>query len=788
MPERAEASLVELNAALEASLEAASDARRPGIEAEIVWCLVERGAIGAALERVCEDRRALPPALRTSLRAELHAWVGNEEAALGLLSDAPAAHVRALVRARVCAARGDWEGVLSHIAVAAQGREGRSRALRIGARAALELGRREVVAEMLEALAAEAGVEGLEARLLRRDSADSVRAVANEALGVGALRLAADAWGDLALLERDQDASLARRTATSAVEIWDDAATSLPPPLRHGFWRDAKRRAVKVLSRPEAPGEVTKPASALLPLLDNLRKLASERDLEGLLSVMTDGAVALSGAERGLVLLTDAQGGLEPATVRDAEARAGTATAAFSQSIAETVLIDGEPIVTVDAEEDHRVRDYLSVHQLMLKSVACLPIRSRSRTWGVLYLEHRSQRGRFSGADLNLLRAYADQAAIALETAHLWSKVQAQKQALEEANEALRYANEQLERRMQGQAETLRRTEREVARLQASVPEGVRWGLVGVSASMRKLYEVIERVALTEVPVALFGESGTGKELVARAIHQSSARADAPFVSLNCGAIPEGLLESELFGHVAGAFTGAERDRTGVFVQASGGTLFLDEVSDMPARMQVDLLRVIQERTVRPVGGAAEQAIDVRLVSSSNRPLETLVTEGRIRDDLYYRLAVVELRVPPLRERLEDLPLLCEHFLSRLAKEQGAPRKMLSRDALRRLGTHSFPGNVRELEHLLINAAVFSRADTIEADELALGGSPPDSERSVEPQNYQDFKGVERDRIVATLNAHGWNRAKAARALGMARRTFYRRLKEHGIELPKSRS
>ncbi|MEM7138921.1 MAG: sigma-54-dependent Fis family transcriptional regulator [Myxococcota bacterium] len=785
MPERAEPSLTERIAALEASLVDASEEARARIETAIVWCMVERGALGAAFERVWEGT-SLPAPHRQSLRAELHAWVGNEEAALGLLSDALAPPVHALVRARVCASRGDWEGVLAETKTAAEVGDDRSRALRLGARAASELGRDEVVAELLEGLEAEPGEEQLEALLLRSDSVDSVRGIANDALAMGALRIAADAWGDLALLERDRDVSAARRSATSAVEIWDDLATSLPPPLRQGFWQDAKRRAVKAMSQPESPREVAKPTAALAPLLDNLRKLASERDLAGLLSVMTDGAVALSGAERGLVLLTDERGALAPATVRDAEARAGAATAAFSRSIAETVLIDGEPIVTVDAEQDDRVQDYLSVHQLMLKSVACLPIRSRRRTWGVLYLEHRSRRGRFSGADLNLLRAYADQAAIALETAHLWSKVQAQKQALEEANEALRYANEQLERRMHGQAEALRRTEREVARLQASVPEGARWGLVGISAPMRKLYEVIDRVALSEVPVVLCGESGTGKELVARAIHQSSARADAPFVSLNCAAIPEGLLESELFGHVAGAFTGAERHRTGVFVQASGGTLFLDEISDMPARMQVDLLRVIQERAVRPVGGAAEEAIDVRLVSSSNRPLQALVAEGVIRDDLYYRLAVVELRVPPLRERLEDLPLLCEHFLLRLAEEQGAPRKMLSREALGRLGTHAFPGNVRELEHLLINAAVFAHSDTIEADELALGGSPRRSHRAAEPQNYQDFKGVERDRIVATLNAHGWNRAKAARALGMARRTFYRRLKEHGIELPKS--
>jgi len=203
--------------------------------------------------------------------------------------------------------------------------------------------------------------------------------------------------------------------------------------------------------------------------------------------------------------------------------------------------------------------------------------------------------------------------------------------------------------------------------------------------------------------------------------------------------------------------------------------------------MQLDLLRVLQERRVRPVGGADEQPIDVRLVTASKRPLRELVEERKLREDLYYRLAVVELELPPLRERRSDIPLLCDHFLDKIAKERAEPKKRLSRSALQRLNAHDFPGNVRELEHLLVNATVFAVNDTIEAEELAIdpGHAAPAPEPNV--SNYNDFKDAERDRILATLNTHGWNRAKAARALGMARRTFYRRLREHQIELPKAK-
>ena len=791
MSDRAEQGLTELaNALIEASGQG-DEADRAQAEAALVWCRVEQGAMGAAFQLMWERDQVADEADRRRLvRGELQAFCGNEEAALSLLTGVAKGSAVSMVRARVAASREDWEAVVRWALEARADDELRSRATLLVVRAQIELSRPEEALGLLDELADDPGtVANLERALLRarlsENALEEALSVADRARTEGALRLSADAWADVHALHSSRDnEEESRSAAVRAVELWDDMATSLPPPLRAGFWCDSRRGAIRKASKRKKPEAVASSGSGLSPLLATLRQLASERDLAKLLALITDGAVSLSGAERGFVLLTDENGALEAATIRSAEDQLGPQTAAFSRSIAETVLIDGDPVVTVDAAHDTRVQDYLSVHQLMLKSVACLPIQSRGRTWGVLYLEHRSMSGRFSGTDLSLLRAYADQAAIAIETSRLFDQVELHKRDLERTNEALRQANEHLEQRVQGQAEALQRTRREIARLQASKSMGKRWGLIGASDGMRQVYDVLDRVATSDVPVVVTGESGTGKELVARAIHESSARADRPYVSINCGAIPEGLLESELFGHVAGSFTGATRAREGVFVQADGGTLFMDEIADMPPRMQLDLLRVLQERCVRPVGASEEKPIDVRLVTACKKPLPELIAEGKMREDLHYRIAVVELRLPALRDRREDIPLLCEHFLGRIADERGEPKKILSRAALQRLCAHDFPGNVRELEHLLVNATVFATGNTIEVEELAIETGPGILEPKPVLDNYRGFKDAERDRILTTLNAHGWNRAKAARALGMARRTFYRRLKEHDIELP----
>jgi DNA-binding NtrC family response regulator len=298
----------------------------------------------------------------------------------------------------------------------------------------------------------------------------------------------------------------------------------------------------------------------------------------------------------------------------------------------------------------------------------------------------------------------------------------------------------------------------------------------------------------TDVALLVTGESGTGKEMVARAVHQAGPRAKKPFLGVNCGAIPANLLESELFGSMKGAFTDADRDRRGVFQEADGGTLLLDEIGEMPSKMQVGLLRVLQEKHVRPLGGTVEEPVDVRVIAATHCDLEQMVAEGTFRQDLYYRLHVVELRVPPLRERVEDIPPLVDHFLTLLAARYRRDRKLVSREALRKLCALAWPGNVRQLEHVLLNAWLMSEGKEIGIDDLELpstgrkGGEGGEAARArrgpsgpPRAENKAEYKAAERDRILAALGACNWNRAKAAEMIGVPRRTFYRRLKEFGL-------
>jgi DNA-binding NtrC family response regulator len=259
-------------------------------------------------------------------------------------------------------------------------------------------------------------------------------------------------------------------------------------------------------------------------------------------------------------------------------------------------------------------------------------------------------------------------------------------------------------------------------------------------------------------------------------------------VVVHCGAIPETLLESELFGHVKGAFTGADRDRKGLIASAHGGTVMLDEVADMPLKMQVELLRVLQERRVRPVGGEREETVDVRFVVATNRALKDLVQDGRFREDLYYRLSVVTVKLPPLRARIDDIPALASHFLARIAQEHGVARRRLSREGLHKLLRAPWPGNVRQLRHVLESAAVLAEGDVIDADQLVVDESPQPvisttvGASSPPPASPMAVRRVaERQRIIEALEQVNWNKVRAATVLGMPRRTLYRRLREYGL-------
>lgn len=622
----------------------------------------------------------------------------------------------------------------------------------------------------------------------------------------------------------------ARRDREEALAVLEQIGARLPRDLREVYWNDPRRRALRsavqasmatpttdhsayaaVPATASVHGSVSVTASTpleqrLARILEINAELAGEVDLERLTARVTDHAVALLRAERGHVLLVQPDGSLMVYTSRS---RQGAEPAAeLSRSVAERVIATGEPIVSLSARDDARMRGYVSVHQLMLQSVACVPIAAPSgRPIGALYVETRLRPGSHFEQELPTLRAFADQVAIAIETARLLGENRRRADELEVANSELEAAQARLRELLGDRTEKLKQARRKLRDARDTLFGHFGYhGLVGTSAAMRRVYALIDRVRDTDVPILITGESGTGKEMVARAIHNASPRAKGKFLGVNCGAIPEHLLESELFGHVRGAFTGADRERKGLLREAEGGSVLLDEIGEMPQKMQAGLLRVLQERKVRPVGGSTEESVDLRLIFATNRDLSAMVRDGTFREDLYYRIHVVEVRLPPLRERTEDIPQLVDYFLGLFAARYKRDRGSVSRDAMRRLAAFDWPGNVRQLEHVLLNAWVLSDEPELEAADFDLpdGLAPARPSAAVEsvdadesgvvpvshaPKSTKSRKSTlsqhrlqERERILKALQACNWNRVKAAEMSGIPRRTFYRRLREYGIQ------
>jgi serine/threonine-protein kinase PknK len=624
----------------------------------------------------------------------------------------------------------------------------------------------------------------------------------------------------------------ARRDTESSLALLEETAAKLPRDLREVFWDDPRRRALRqahtaTVVAPSPLASITSPSAAvhrsggstsiftgprlaedrLERILEITRELASEHDVPRLLQRVIDHAVALLGAERGSVLLLDDRGELGAHAARIRSGR-DEPHARFSRSVAERVVESGEPVVTMSARDDARLAEAVSVHQLMIQSIACVPVRGApplGHTIGALYVETRLRPGVRFEQELPTLCAFADQAAIAIENARLLAENRERADALARANVELEGARDELARLLGRRTEQLAEARRDLKQVRAELRIHFGYaGLVGTSGAMRRLYALIDRVKDTDIPVLITGESGTGKEVVARAMHSTGPRGKRPFTGVNCGAIPANLLESELFGSVRGAFTGAERDRQGLFQEANGGTLLLDEIGEMPLKMQAGLLRVLQEKTVRPVGGTREEPVDVRVIAATNRDLARMVDAGTFREDLFYRLHVVELRVPPLRERVDDIPPLIDYFLSIFAARYRRDRKTLSRDALRKLCAYRWPGNVRQLEHVLLSAWLMSDRSEMPPEDVELpapihpgrsasarpaapGDAPtrtllsPGQAGSGRAASQAEFKAAERERILGALTACNWNRLAAAKMIGVPRRTFYRRLKEFGI-------
>jgi len=610
--------------------------------------------------------------------------------------------------------------------------------------------------------------------------------------------LEADALGLLGSAERALGAQERfERHRSEARAIWEQVAAGLPHPLRDAFWRHPRRAEVGSVSMPVFPAALaptrhpTPERTALTRFLEVNQRINSSLSTDRLLEFAIDAAIELTGAERGFVLLASPaaepelgaratpppeRGSHQVAVARNLDReQVGSDNYQFSTSIAERVIRSGQPVITVDARSDERFAAERSVHAMRLQSVACVPISSPEGMLGALYLDNRYQSGRFSPTDLDLLIAFGHQVAIALRNARMHAALQQHAQSLEAEKRAV-------ERLSRGQAREIERLQREVATRQQALEFRYDYRqIVGRSAPMRQVLAKLDRVIDSPLTVLIQGESGTGKELVARAVHYNSPRRERPFVSVNCAALPEALLESELFGHVRGAFTGASHDKEGLMVAARGGTLFLDEVGDMPPSMQVKLLRVLQEREVRPVGATAVVPVDIRVLSATNKDLLAEVQASRFREDLFYRLSVVVIDLPSLRERADDIPQLTAAILERLARDDEAEIPKVLPAAMRKLVEYRWPGNVRQLENVLSKAYYLSDRRRIDVGDVELPQRATSARRAID---RKQFEREESRRIIDALHQSRWNMSAVARSLGIPRNTLYRKLGRYHIARP----
>ena len=558
----------------------------------------------------------------------------------------------------------------------------------------------------------------------------------------------------------------------------------------------------------DGAGEEEIPAAAPLPRiakprahdagadLDRLTEIAralnSESDLRHLLDLTLDRVVELTGAERAFVILRNDEGKLEVASSRTLD-REGIkkAAAKVSKSILDQAEKSGRPVIATNATQDPRFAGSDSVAYMRLRAVLCLPMSTRGRSIGFLYLDNRFEEGVFKDVDLGLLDAFAAQAAIALENARLLHENRRRQHELERSKEKVEELNRVLKDQVRRQSAELDQV-KEVLRarhgetkFKYSYPE-----MVGRSRRHHDLLRLLDRVIDTQVPVLIHGESGSGKELVARAIHFQGARKGGPFVSENCSAIPETLLESELFGYVRGAFTGADRDRTGLLEQADGGTLLLDEIGDMSPEMQAKLLRVLETGEVRPVGGKVTRTVNVRVLAASHRDLRKMVAEGAFREDLFYRLAVITVEVPPLREKREDIPILVEKFLEAYAADGGGEPRRVSEEAMALLADYDWPGNVRELRNEIYRACALSEKVVVpeilssQVRERALPRLLPSrlDDRPLKDMVRDAVQSVESRVLKEVLDRTGWKKSEAARLLGVSRPTLDAKIAQYGLE------
>ena len=476
--------------------------------------------------------------------------------------------------------------------------------------------------------------------------------------------------------------------------------------------------------------------------------------------------VELSQAERGLLLLPKG----DDWEVRVARKRNQEDIALSSLSFSHTLVAEAyqtqRALCVQDVDALKSDLKSASVTELKLQAVLAIPLFWEGQCQGVLYLDSHARNPRFSPLWLPFFQILGSQLALALENARRETE--------------LKELNRQLKQLIRKKETELEYVKQELSQKKQEMGECYRFGnLVGRSAKMQKLYRLLEQVASSDVPVLIIGESGTGKELIAKAIHFHSSRRNCPIISENCAAVNEKLLESELFGHVKGAFTGASRSRKGLFELAHGGTLFLDEVGEMSLAMQSKLLRVLQEREIRPVGGTKTIPVDVRIIAATNRNLQEMVREGTFREDLYYRLCVVTITVPPLRERKEDIPLLIQHFLTEYGSfSEEEARQLVENipaEVKESLFHYDWPGNVRELENGILRLLALGSQE-LNWTLLLPRGFSPSLQKRVRP-----LAEVEQEAIEQALQMTQGNKQLAAKLLGISRKTLYNKLRQYGL-------
>ncbi|TKJ39015.1 sigma-54-dependent Fis family transcriptional regulator [candidate division LCP-89 bacterium B3_LCP] len=474
-------------------------------------------------------------------------------------------------------------------------------------------------------------------------------------------------------------------------------------------------------------------------LLDIGQAINSIPQKQPLLEKVMDIAAEAIKAERGFLVLKDGDSNtLRMSVALNMTEGAADSIIKPSASVVNKVLQENTPLWTVDAQDDPRLSGSQSIVNLKITAVACVPLILKGETIGVIYLDSTINRQRFNESTLSFLQAFANQAALAIENARLI--------------EALQIENRMLHTELQ-------RT--------YGFPE-----IIGNSTKMQAVFDMMSKILHSDISVLLEGESGTGKELVARAIHYNGHRRDYAFLAQFCGNLSESLLESELFGHKKGSFTGAISDKRGLFEIADNGTFFLDEIADISPTIQAKLLRVLQEGIFRRVGDTEDRKVDVRIISATNKNLRIEVEKGNFREDLYYRLNVISMTMPPLRERRTDIPVLVHHVLKRIAEKSGQKIRKIEANALKALTRYNWPGNVRELENTIERAVVLADNSSITTNDLLI------PESSAEGLTPRTLKEQEKEIVLKTLEECEGNKTRTADVLGVSLRWLHYKLSE----------